>query len=201
MKPLLLSLVSLLVLVAAPPAARGQAPPAAAPEQSGLVYSGSSSIWVHAPPGWILDPDAGQAQGVLATLYRRGESWEHGEAVMYVSVYEPDSGETRTVTAVIASETADWRGKAPDMVVSVADSVRADSGGVAAVRRFDSRKKGIYDVVAYLQDGRSVWGLVMTARTKSAEDGAYDSFVRFVRSYLPGSRVLRGKWTSGHQGA
>src|SRR5690349_19032876 len=55
--------------------------PSSEETQGGLIYGDGWSFLIQAPPGWVMDEQAGQEQGVNAAFYRRGESWEEGEAV------------------------------------------------------------------------------------------------------------------------
>ena len=154
--------------------------------QSGLVYADSTSFWVDAPRGWVLDAESGRGDGAIAVLYRQGESWRAGEAVMYANAFTPKSGFSAVIPAVVRSDSARWAGQVPDLVYTVRDSVRTMGGAFAHMRTFRSTATQHFDTVAYLQADGRVWVLVLTARSLAAHEAASADFVSLVKSYAPG---------------
>jgi len=49
-----------------------------------IVYGPKAAFNVAAPDGWVIDNNA--AQGLPCVLYRKGESWESGDPVMYAKI-------------------------------------------------------------------------------------------------------------------
>jgi hypothetical protein len=166
---------------------RAQAPACVGP--STLVYADTVSFFLDAPRGWILDCNAGKDQGPLTVLYRVNESWRTGKAVMYATVLT-DSGVPSTLFSKrVDAEVADWRQRVPDARVATLASLPMKGGGKAAVRRFQSPSKQLFEIVAYIPRGRIMPLLTMTARTESAFKDALPAFNRLVRSYAPGPVV------------
>lgn len=114
--------------------------PAQAPTcvgRSTLVYADTVSFFLDAPPGWILDCNAGKDQGPLTVLYRVGESWRTGQAVMYAIVLT-DRNARLSFSKRVDAEVAEWRRDVPDARVVAMLPIRTNDGTRASVRRFQS---------------------------------------------------------------
>lgn len=181
-----LALAAVLALVSPTPA-QAQRPCKGA---SSLVYRDSVSFLLDAPRGWILDCEAGRSDGPLTVLYRVGESWRDGQAVMYANLSSLDPGADSAIARRIDAEVRDWTQRVGDAVVTREPSIRTRGGIVAPVRRFVSTAHGLHEIVAYVPRGREMPLLAMTARSSRAFDDALPAFRAMVRSYAVGPRVL-----------
>ena len=180
----------LLVLALAPPSL-AQTPCVG---QASVVSADTAAFLVQAPPGWILDCKAGKDQGPLTVLYRTGESWGTGAAVMYVSVLTDHQVHPRPDAERIDAEVADWRGRAPDVHVAVLPPLITSrgNGSKAEVRRFQSASEHLFEIAAYVPRSRIMPLLVMTARNPRAFQEALPAFRLLVRSYEPATlKVVR----------
>jgi hypothetical protein len=160
--------------------------------RSALVYHGRTSFFVNAPNGWVIDDsDAARAQGPMAVLYRRGESWRSAEAVMYANVLTLLGTGPNALATTIDAEVARWSASAGDAVVTPLIDIRTGTGEAAKVRKFVSRSRRTHEVVAYIRNGSTVPILVVLARSEEALVDAYPDFVRLVKSYAPGPLVRK----------
>ena len=152
-----------------------------------VVTVDTGSFLLRAPRGWTFDCEAGKKQGPLTVLYRIGDSWGAGKAVMYVSVLTDSGTHPRPIAARINAEVADWRQRTPDARVTVLPPVitRRDSGVIAALRRFRSPAARLVEVVAYVPRNRVMPLLAMTARNDKDFARALPAFRRLVQSYEP----------------
>ena len=178
--------VAAVLLLALAPSIRAQRPCGGA---SSLVYSDSVSFFLSAPPGWILDCEAGRAQGALTVLYRTGESWRTGQAVMYASVMTDTAKQPRSFAARVKHEALDWQARVPDAVVSQRPSVKLKDGSIVQVRQFSSRADHLIEIVAYFPRGRVMPMVTMTGRTQRVFNQALPAFSQLVRSYGIGPTV------------
>jgi hypothetical protein len=167
----------------------GQAPARGPKGQGGLVYSGSASFWIDAPPGWVLDPDAGRADGPIVVLYRQGKTWQTSEPVMYANVNIARDAQSISVASVIASDIARWRAQVVDLIVTDGSDVKTSGGQAAIIRVFESASAKHYEAVAYIAGEQRVWLLVLAARTSTAYKASYPEFLQLVKSYAPGPTV------------
>jgi hypothetical protein len=157
--------------------------------QSALVYADTASFLLDAPPGWILDCNAGKDQGPLTVLYRVGESWRTGQAVMYATVLRDPARTMVSFSKRVDAEVAEWRRGVPDARVVALAPIPTKGGARASVRRFQSPAKQLFEVVAYIPRGHIMPLLTMTARTDTAFKHALPAFNRLVQSYAPGPVV------------
>ena len=156
---------------------------------SSLVYRDSVSFLLDAPKGWVLDCEAGRDDGPLTVLYRVGESWRHGQAVMYASLLSLEPQADSAIARRIDAEVRDWKQRAGDAVVTREPNIRTEGGIVVPVRRFVSKGHGLHEIVAYIPRGRDMPILAMTARSGQAFDRALPAFRALVRSYVVGPTV------------
>jgi hypothetical protein len=179
----------LFVLVGSAAAAQSNAPAKQCVGASTLVYSDTVAFFLDAPTGWVLDCNAGKGDGVLTALYRTGETWRTGQAVMYANVLTPKGAPVLPFAERIQGEVADWTARVPDAKVVVRSNIPLKVGKAAVVRQFSSVSKGLYEIVAYVPRGRVTPILAMTARSSVAFEQALPAFERLVRSYAPGPTV------------
>lgn len=156
---------------------------------STLVYRDSVSFLLDAPKGWVLDCEAGRDDGPLTVLYRVGESWRHGQAVMYASLLSLEPRADSAIANRIDAEVQDWKRRTGDAVVTRERSIRTRGGIVVPVRRFVSKAHGLHEMVAYIPRGPEMPILAMTARSGPAFAAALPAFQALVRSYAVGPTV------------
>jgi hypothetical protein len=156
---------------------------------SSLVYRDSVSFLLDAPRGWILDCEAGRNDGPLTVLYRVGESWRDGQAVMYANLLSLELGADSAIAKRVDAEVRDWKQRVGDAVVTREPSIRTEGGIVVPVRRFVSKRHGLHEIGAYIPRGRDMPVLAMTARSSQAFDKALPAFQTLVRSYAVGPTV------------
>lgn len=135
---------------------------------SALVHRDSVSFLLDAPKGWTLDCEAGRNDGPLTVLYRIGESWRGGQAVMYASMLSLEPGADSTISKRIDAEVRDWKQRTGDAVVAREPGIRTTTGVVAPVRRFVSKAHGLHEIAAYIPRGRDMPILAMTACSQAA---------------------------------
>ena len=163
--------------------------------QSALLYSGETSFFVQPPPGWRLDSEQGKSDGVLAAVYRIGESWRTGSAVMYAHTLPLAAATPRAFSDQLRAAEAEWRGRNARGEVSSLASIVSEDSSVAVIKRFVAAATSQFAVVAYFRQERAVPILVLSARTRAELDRAYPDFLRLVRSYGIGPTVKAARRT------
>ena len=63
----------------------------AQPSAGGVVYGPKGAFNIDAPKGWVLDPNAGAAQGQPCVLYLKDATWETSDPVMYARIARTDT--------------------------------------------------------------------------------------------------------------
>jgi hypothetical protein len=165
------------------------------PAPSALLYRGATSFFVQPPPGWRLDSEAGKSDGVLAAVYRVGESWQSGTVVMYAHTLGLTAGTPAAFNAELRSAEEEWRRRNPDAEIATLAPVVSEDSSRAVVKRFASARNAQFELVAYFQQDSVAPIIVLSARTKADLDRAFPDFLRLVRSYGKGPAVKKQRPT------
>ena len=176
-------------MVATKASAQSQTPAKQCVGASSLVFRDTVSFFLDAPTGWTLDCAAGKGDGVLTVLYRVGETWRTGPAVLYANVLTPKGATVLSFRERVQAEVTEWIAGVPDAKVTVRKSIPTKDGKTAVVRQFSSGSRSLFEIVAYVPRGRVIPILAMTAHSNRAFADALPAFERLVRSYAPGPTV------------
>jgi hypothetical protein len=149
---------------------------------SAIIFGAHHAFSVRAPAGWILDVRSQRNNGVPAVLYRRGETWQAGPAVMYVNTIVPDSGVADPLRRVIRADSVRFADAIAGMRVDTAATLRTADNRAAFTRSFHG-DSGNLELVAYVPSRPIITLFVLSARTRPAFDAARSSFEALVRSY------------------
>lgn len=149
---------------------------------SAIIFGAHHAFAVRAPAGWILDVRSQRNNGLPAVLYRRGESWQTGPAVMYVNTIVPDSGVADPLRRVIRADSVRFADAIAGMHVDTAATLRTAGNRAAFTRSFHG-DSGNLELVAYVPSRTIITLFVLSARTRPAFDAARSSFEALVRSY------------------
>ena len=149
---------------------------------TGLVYGDGFSYQVTAPAGWVLDTEAGVADGLSAVFYPAGRTWTNAEAVMYVHSMERPAG--ATLEQVIAGEAASFmHASGGHPAVRAVGAVALESGIHAPVRLFSGDRYGNHEAIAYVETPTVIGLVVLSAHQQPAFDAALPAFRALVRSW------------------
>ena len=153
------------------------------PGAGGIIYGPRHAFMVTAPPGWVLDTQAGKADGLVVVFYRTGESWQNGDAVMYVNTVVPDSGRQANPSQVMRDDSVRFSRDVPGIGVARLAPMRTKDGRVANVRRFTGDPRGSFEMVAYVAEKSVTPILVLSARSRTGFEAAQPAFRQLVSSY------------------
>jgi hypothetical protein len=174
----------LVVLLALCSVGQAQNNPEKPVANSGVVFGRDHVFVLTAPKGWILDSRSGVSQGFNAVFYPEGSSWQNGNIVMYANVYHKRNVSEETLETVISGDVAEFKKKSDKLKVAEAAPLPTRKDKQAAVRYFDGDTFGNSEAIAYLDEGKVVVMLVLSARTKKQFEAALPAFNVLVSSYL-----------------
>ena len=155
---------------------------------SALVWHDSVSFFFTPPTGWQFNSKDGENEGALAVLYRTGESWSTGAAVMYAAMFNTPCAGQAALAKRVAVDVSEWRRKASDEAVVELPSIIVE-GRTVLLRKFVSPSQGAYEAVAYYCQPGGVPVLALSARSDSAYRHAYADFLKLAQSYGKGPKV------------
>ncbi len=144
---------------------------------TGIIYGPGHAFSVTAPPGWILDNQAGRGDGLYAVFYRPGESWRHAEAAMYVNTAQPGVG------SIMRQDSLRFMARYPGVRVTARGAIKTNDSVTVPVRQFVGDSSGNVEAVAYVPEATVTPIIVLTARSRQAFENALPAFVELVRSY------------------
>jgi hypothetical protein len=156
---------------------------------SGIIYGQDHAFTLTAPTGWVLDNTSGVSQGLQAVFYPEDSSWQKGTVGMYANAYHKKDVKEEPLEKVIADDIAEYKKKSPEIRVKNAEPLptREDArakGKKATIKYFTGDASGNYEAVAYIDEGKVVVMLVLTARNEKDFESSLSSFKELVGSYL-----------------
>jgi len=162
---------------------------ASAQDDSGIIFGKNYSFTLTAPKGWVLDNTSGRGQGLQAVFYPKGSSWKTGTAVMYANVYQKTDPSKESIKTVIANDVAEYKKNSADLKVVDAESVltRTDARSKdkqATVKYFTGDRNANTEAVAYIDEGKVVVMLVLSARSQKDFDSSLPAFKDLIGSYF-----------------
>src|SRR4051812_12063205 len=68
-----------------------------------IVYGPKAAFNIVAPGGWVIDNSAGAEQGLPCVLFRKGDTWENAEPLMYAKIASTsvEEAESFVKTAIV----------------------------------------------------------------------------------------------------
>jgi hypothetical protein len=155
------------------------------PWQSGILYGEHFAYAISAPKGWILDSETARAQGpgCSAVFYRRGETWQHGKAVMYIVVVAKTKGVS--LQTVVQDDVAEFKKGNDHTGVKKSPSLQTKDHREAVSCTFVHAASGAAEEqVCYVDAPTAIFTIVLTARTKNDYERAVPDFAALVRSFF-----------------
>lgn len=145
-----------------------------------ITYGKDLSFRVSAPPGWVLDNQSGQKQGLLAALYPVGSNWSSATVVMYVNAASKTGDPT--LASLINGDFARQKEQSPGLKMESGKPLPIADGTEVQVNNFTGDKSGSYESVAYVEAPNTYIMLVLTSRNKAEYDNAKGAFSQLVKS-------------------
>lgn len=164
--------------------AYGQDPTNSNRVDGSILIGHDYSFILKEPAGWLLDGKSGKAQGVDAVIYREGESWKTGVAVMYARVIPKDSKERETIEKVIENDVNEFKNANGMSRVSDGTPLTTRDKKNVRVKDFYDAENKNFETVAYIDERKVVVIIVLTARQKEDFDKALAAFKSLVGSYF-----------------
>jgi hypothetical protein len=137
-----------------------------------------------APDGWILDPGAASSPGIATVLYPEDSEWSEADVVMY-SYVEEKKPKLKDLEAYIAKDLAEDHSRDGRITIREHFVLHTKDGRPAIVKKIGGENGSNCEAVAYIDEGRSVSALVLSATNEEGLELALPDFMRLVSSYCP----------------
>ncbi len=132
----------------------------------GIVYGPKAAFNIAAPDGWVIDNGVAVDQGLPCVLYRKGESWETGDPVMYTKIASTSVEDAEAFAKAAIEDAKKRRGEYKTKRI---ESGKTKDGHAWFVNEYSPNEKyPRFERVAYLQLPKAVAYIVYTADNEAA---------------------------------
>lgn len=151
---------------------------------SGIIYGDNHAFSLTAPAGWVLDNESGVGQGLDAVFFKKGESWEKAEIVMYVNTASLEDEAHKTMEQLIKFDIDNFISNYPGITVTDEKDIVIKKNVIARVKYMLGKSYGNFEAIAYIAAGKTGVMIVLSARTKEGFDDSLIAFEKLVKSYF-----------------
>ncbi len=146
-----------------------------------IVYGPEAAFNIAAPAGWVIDNSAGAADGLPCVLYRKGDSWEGGDPLMYAKVAGTSVEDAEAFVKKAIEEMNKTRGEVKTNRVA---SGKTKDGRAWFINEYAPNEKyARFERVAYIQLPKAVAYIVFTAGDKEAYKKHQPALEQVVASF------------------
>ncbi len=153
----------------------------AEPVPFAIVYGPKAAFNIAAPEGWVIDSSAGSPQGLPCVLYRKGQSWENGDPIMYAKIA---STSVEDADAFVKDAIADMKKRRGEVKVTRVESGQTKDGRAWFINEYSPNEKyRRTERVAYVQLPKAVAYIVYTSDDESAFRKHQDALKQLLGSF------------------
>ena len=149
-------------------------------KRGGLIYGEKYSYNLLAPEGWVIDTEAGAANGFNAVFYPMNKTWQTAEAIIY-TVAEQKNG--KNLEQYINSNINWYKSKFAEVQVSDWEPLTTSEGQSVPTKLFDADSKTAMELVAYVDSPYTVNRIVLVAKNEDAFTAGFSALDELVKSY------------------
>jgi hypothetical protein len=152
---------------------------------TGIVRAEGCVFKIKTPRGWIRDDVSGEPLGMQVVFYKDDSSWTRAMAVLSARVLHKGIPETAFVAKIVEGDLSRFRKKHAAVEVKVEEErpLKTRDGRKTLVKHFIGDPLGDHEAAAYIQEGRKVVVLGLTARNREEFKEALPVFEDLVESY------------------
>lgn len=147
----------------------------------GIVYGPKAAFNIAAPQGWVIDNGAGAQQGLPCVLYRKGESWDTGDPVMYAKIAGTSVEDAETFVKDAIDDMKKHRG---EVKVKRVETGKTKDGRVWFINEYSPNEKyPRSERVAYVQLPKAVAYIVYTSEDEAVFRKHQDALKQLLASF------------------
>ena len=147
----------------------------------GIVYGPKAAFKIDAPQGWGLDNSSGAEDGLPCVLYRKGDTWENAEPLMYAKIAGTDVEEHEAFAKKAISEMKKQRGEYQTKRIEegkTGDGCPYFVNEYSPARNYPRRER-----VAYIQLPKAVAYIVYSAEREAAFRKHQSALTEVLKSF------------------
>src|SRR5579859_5935219 len=150
----------------------------------GIIYGSNYVFSLKAPDGWVLDNTSGQAQGLQAVFYPKGETWNNATTVMYANTASLENEAHKTLNLLIKYDLDTFKKNYSGIAIADGKDVVIKKDVIAKIKHLSGKSYGNFEAMAYIDAGKNSIMIVMSSRTRDGFDKSLSAFESLVKSYL-----------------
>ncbi len=151
----------------------------AEPSPFGIVYGPKGAFNIKAPEGWVIDNEAGL--GLPCVLFRKGETWETADPLMYTKIAGTDATDYEAFAKKAIAEMKKQRGDFP--VKRIASGKTADGQSYFVNECSPTEEYTRCERVAYIQMPRAVAYVVFSAEKRATLEKHERALTQLLESF------------------
>lgn len=150
------------------------------PTPFGIVHGPKGAFSITAPEGWVIDNEAGLEHGLPCVLFRKGESWETADPLMYAKIAGTDVTDHEAFAKKAIEEMTKERG---DFVPNRIATGKTAGGEPFFVNEYaPTPEYPRCERVAYIQMPKAVAYIVFSAENKETIEKHGHALLQAVES-------------------
>lgn len=131
-----------------------------------IVHGPKAAFNISAPDGWVIDNSAGEEHGLPCVLYRKGQTWDSADPLMYTKIastqYEDAEAFAKTAIAEMKKERGEYKTKR-------VEEGKTKDGRVYFINEYSPNKSyPRFERVAYVQLPKAIAYVVYSADSAAA---------------------------------
>jgi hypothetical protein len=131
----------------------------------GIVYGPKGAFSIEAPKGWVIDNSSGAEQGLPCVLFRKGETWQTAEPLMYAKIAGTDATDYEAFAKRAIEEMTKQRGDASPKRIATGKTAGGQSYFVNDYSPTEKYER--CERVAYIQMPNAVAYVVFSAENSA----------------------------------
>ena len=152
--------------------------------KTGIIYGKDFAYSLTAPNGWILDNKSGVNQGLDAVFYRKGESWDRAETVMYTNTASLEDKANKSLDKLIKYDLDDFKRNYSDIIIVDGKDILIGKNVIAKIKYLSGKSYKNFEAIAYIDAGKTGVMIVISSRTKKGFNNSLIAFEELVKSYF-----------------
>jgi len=131
-----------------------------------IVYGPKGAFNIAAPAGWVIDNTAGESNGLPCVLFRKGQTWQNAEPMMYAKIANTSHEDAEAFAKTAIEEMKKQRG---DYAVKRVATGKTKGGQSYFINQYSpSEKYPRLERVAYVQMPKAVAYIVFSCDSEQA---------------------------------
>ena len=147
-----------------------------------IVYGPKGAFNITAPAGWVIDNTAGESNGLPCVLFRKGQTWQNAEPMMYAKVANTSHEDAEAFATTAIEEMKKERG---EYEVKRVATGKTKGGETYFINQYSpSEKYPRIERVAYVQMPKAIAYIVFSCADEKALHKHQRALTEVVESLL-----------------